>query len=78
MVTTRSTPTPAGTEFPLIAFRLKNTFNGLPNRVSVRLNNISIYTETNSISFRIVKLPSNAYIGLTYSRTRNYLDFSGS
>ena len=65
MVTTRSTPTPAGTEFPLIAFRLKNTFNGLPNRVSVRLNNISIYTETNSISFRIVKLPSNAYIGLT-------------
>ena len=29
------------------------------------LNNISIYAETNSISFRIVKLAGNANIGLT-------------
>ena len=65
MVTTRTTPTPAGTEFPLMALRLKNTFNGLPNRMSARLNNISIYAETNSISFRIVKLAGNQNIGLT-------------
>jgi hypothetical protein len=65
MVTTRTTPTPAGTEFPLIAFRLKNTFNTLPNRMSVKLNTLSLYAETNSISFRVVRLPGNAYIGLT-------------
>ena len=65
MVTTRTTLTPAGTEFPVMALRLKNTFNGLPNRMSARLNNLSIYAETNSISFRIVKLPGSAYIGLT-------------
>ena len=65
MVTTRISPTPAGTEFPVMALRLKNTFGGLPNRMSARLNNLSIYAETNSISFRIVKLPGDAYIGLT-------------
>jgi hypothetical protein len=65
MVTTRTTPTPAGTEFPLIAFRLKNTFNTLPNRMSVKLNTLSLYAETNSISFRVVRLPGKAYIGLT-------------
>ena len=65
MTSTRTTPTPAGTEFPVMALRLKNSFNGLPNRMSARLNNLSIYAETNSISFRIVKLAGNANIGLT-------------
>ncbi len=63
MATTRITPTPAGTEFPLVAIRLKNTFQGYPNRISVRLNNISIHCETNSVIYKIVKLPSSAYIG---------------
>ncbi len=63
MTTTRTTPTPAGTEFPLIAIRLKNSFQGYPNRISVRLNNISLYCETNSIVYKIVKLPSSAFIG---------------
>lgn len=62
MTTTRTTPTPAGTEFPLVAIRLKNTFQGYPNRISVRLNNLSIHCETNSIIYKIVKLPSSAYI----------------
>ncbi len=65
MVTTRTTLSPGGTEFPVMALRLKSNFNGLPNRLSARLNNLSIYAETNSISFRIIKLPGNAYIGLT-------------
>ena len=63
MTTTRTTPIPAGTEFPLVAIRLKNTFRGYPNRISVRLNNISIHCETNSVIYTIVKLPSSAYIG---------------
>jgi len=65
MTTTRSIPTPGGTELPLVAIRLKNTFQGYPNRISVRLNNISLYAETNSIVYKIVKLPSSAFIGLT-------------
>lgn len=75
MTTTRTTPTPAGTEFPLVAIRLKNTFQGYPNRISVRLNNISIHCETNSIIYKIVKLPSSAYIGnagtLTWTSASN-------
>jgi hypothetical protein len=63
MTTTRTTPIPSGTEFPLVAIRLKNTFQGYPNRISVRLNNISIHCETNSVIYKIVKLPSSAYIG---------------
>ena len=75
MTTTRTTPTPAGTEFPLIAIRLKNSFQGYPNRISVRLNNISLHCETNSVIYRIVKLPSSAYIGnagaLTWTSASN-------
>jgi hypothetical protein len=63
MTTSRTTPTPSGTEIPLIAIRLKNTFQGYPNRISVRLNNISLHCETNSIVYKIVKLPSTAYLG---------------
>ena len=62
MTTSRTTPTPAGTELPLIAIRLKNSFQNYPNRISVRLNNLSIHCETNSIIYRVVKLPSDAYL----------------
>lgn len=63
MNTARTTATPGGTELPVLALRLKNTFVGFPNRISVRLNNISLYCENNSISYRIVKLPNNGFIG---------------
>jgi len=62
MTSTRTTPTPAGTELPLIAIRLKNSFQGYPNRISVKLNNLSLYCENNSILYRVVKLPSSAYL----------------
>ena len=62
MTTTRTTPTPAGTELPLVAIRLKNTFRGYPNRISVKLNNLSLFCETNSIVYKVLKLPSSAYL----------------
>ena len=62
MTTTRATPTPAGTELPLVAIRLKNTFQGYPNRISVKLNNLSLFCETNSIVYKVVKLTSSAYL----------------
>jgi hypothetical protein len=63
MSTTRTTATPGGTELPVMAIRLKNTFGSYPNRISVRLNNISLYCETNSILYKLVKLPGKAYLG---------------
>jgi len=63
MTTTRTTPTPAGTELPLVAIRLKNSFQGYLNRISVKLNNLSLFCETNSIVYKVVKLPSSAYLG---------------
>jgi len=63
MSTTRTTATPGGTELPLIALRLKKDFAGFPNRISVRLNNISLYCEQNSIAYKIIKLPNQGNIG---------------
>lgn len=51
----RTTATPSATPLPLIALRLKSTFKTYPNRLSVRLNNLSLYAETNSIIYEIVK-----------------------
>ena len=62
MTTSRTTPTPAGTELPLLAIRLKNNFQDYPNRISVRLNNISLHCETNSIIYKVLKLPSSVYL----------------
>jgi hypothetical protein len=56
----RTTATPAATPLALVAIRLKNTFNGYPNRMTARLNNVSFYAETNSVYYQIVKLPSAA------------------
>jgi hypothetical protein len=75
MTTTRTTPTPAGAELPLIAIRLKNSFQGYPNRISVKLNNLSLYCENNSILYKVVKLPSSAYLSnagtLTWTSASN-------
>ncbi len=57
--TARTTPTPAQTPLPVIALRLKDTFQSYPNRLSVRLNNLSLYAETNSIIFEVIKLPNH-------------------
>ena len=75
MTTTRTTPTPAATELPLVAIRLKNTFQGYPNRISVRMNNLSLFCETNSIVYKVIKLPSDAYLSnagtLTWTSASN-------
>lgn len=65
----------SGVELPLIAIRLKNTFQGYPNRMSVRLNNISMFCETTSVLYKVVKLPSSTFIGnagtLTWTSASN-------
>jgi hypothetical protein len=58
--TPRTTSTPGQTRFPLVAIRLKNTFKGYANRLSVRPNSLGLYAETNSILYEVVKFPSAA------------------
>lgn len=58
----RTTSTPSATPLPLIAIRLKNQFVGFPNRISVRLNSVSFFAETNSAQYDIVKLPNASYL----------------
>jgi len=59
---TRTTTTPSATELPLVAIRLKNTFEGFPNRISVRLNNISLHAESNSIVYEVRKLANSSFL----------------
>jgi hypothetical protein len=63
--TNRATPTPGQTRFPLIAIRLKNTFQGYPNRLSVRPLGLSLFAKTEPIVYEVVKLPSAASLSTT-------------
>jgi hypothetical protein len=63
--TARTTPTPGQTRFPLVAIRLKNTFNGYPNRLSVRPLSLGLYAKTESIVYEVCKLPSAGSLNTT-------------
>lgn len=63
--TNRATPTPGQTRFPLIAIRLKNTFQGYPNRLSVRPLSLGLFAKTEPIVYEVVKLPSAASLSST-------------
>jgi hypothetical protein len=63
--TARTTPAPGQTRFPLLAIRLKNSFKGYANRLSVRPNSLGLYAETNSILYEVVKFPNAASLSTT-------------
>lgn len=63
--TNRATPTPGQTRFPLIAIRLKNSFNGYPNRLSVRPLSLGLFAKTEPIVYEVVKLPNAASLSTT-------------
>jgi hypothetical protein len=63
--TNRATPTPGQTRFPLIAIRLKNTFQGYPNRLSVRPLSLGLFAKTEPIVYEVVKLTSTASLSTT-------------
>lgn len=73
-ITAQSVPTTS--DYPIIAFRLKNTFKGYPNRVTVRIGNISVYAENNPIYWKLVKLPNLAAITLSSATWTNVDDDS--
>jgi hypothetical protein len=61
----RTTPAIGQTKFPLMAIRLKNAFNGYPNRLSVRPNQLSIYCTGESVMYEVIKLPSASSLSTT-------------
>lgn len=54
----------AGTELPVLAIRLKNTFDSLPNRYSVRLKGVEVFTTADNISYRVYRLPDVSFLSV--------------
>jgi hypothetical protein len=50
----------SGSTMPVMAVRLKNAFNGLPNRAFVRVNNVGAFTEDQTAQYKLVKLPQSS------------------
>ncbi len=55
----------------LMAIRLKDTYNGLPNRAFVRLEDVSIYSEDQTVRYSIVRLNSGSVTGGTWISVDN-------
>ena len=53
----RNTPIQGGTPLPVLALRLKNTYNTTLNRMHAILNSLGLYVQTTAIKYTIVKLP---------------------
>lgn len=52
----------SGSLLPVIAIRLKNTFNGLPNRSFVRMLESVVFTDQQTIQYQLLKLPSGSML----------------
>ena len=50
----------------LMAIRLKNSYNGLPNRAFVRLEDTSVYSEDQTVRYSIVRMNSASVQGGTW------------
>ncbi len=50
----------------IMAIRLKNSYNGLPNRAYVRLEDMSVYSQNEPIKYLVVKLDSGSVSGGTW------------
>lgn len=59
----------SGATLPVLAIRLKNTFQNYPNRISVKLNNVALYPTGESMAFKLAKLPSAASLTDTLNWT---------
>jgi hypothetical protein len=64
----------SGATLPVLAIRLKNTFQSYTNRMIVRLGETSVFSDSGNTQFSIVKLASNANItggGGTWTSTNS-------
>lgn len=63
----------ANAELPIIAFRLKNTFNGQPNRSTVRMKATEMFTTADNIKYKVLKLPNSSFLSVG---TNNWISVS--
>ena len=54
-----------GTTVPIIAIRLKNSYKGYPNRATVKLEDISVFSNGGNVKYEVVKLRSSIGINST-------------
>ena len=57
----------SGSSALLMAIRLKDTYNGLPNRSYVRMEDISIYSEDQAIRYSLLRINSGSVSGGTWT-----------
>lgn len=57
-------PLAAGTEAPILAIRLKNTFDGRPNHTTVRIKSAEIFSTAENIKYRVLRLPNAGFISI--------------
>ena len=55
----------AGATLPIMAIRLKNTHKTYANRMIVRMDNLKMFSDGESIKWRLIKLPDNTYLNDT-------------
>lgn len=56
-----------GSTVPIIAIRLKNSFKGYPNRATVKLEDITVFSNGANVRYEVVKLRSSVGINTTGS-----------
>jgi hypothetical protein len=54
-----------GTTVPIIGIRLKNSFKGYPNRATVKLEDITVFSSGANVKYEVVKLRSSVGINTT-------------
>jgi hypothetical protein len=52
----------AGATLPIMAIRLKTSFRTYANRIIVRMGNLNMFSDGESIKWRLLKLPDSTYI----------------
>lgn len=52
----------SGSILPVLAIRLKNSINGLPNRAFVRIQDASVFTDQKTVRYSLRKLPSGSML----------------
>ena len=52
----------SGSTMPVLAIRLKNSVNGMPNRAFVRIQEAAIFTDQQTIRYILTKLPSGSML----------------
>jgi len=52
----------SGSTLPVLAIRLKNSVNGLPNRAFVRIQEAAVFTDQQTVRYTLTKLPSGSML----------------